>query len=137
MKDLLAVAQELGLQVEPAGEQFKACCTRPEHGDTAPSLFLSPSKQRWYCHGCARGGTAYGLVRWLKPQLTASEAAQLVYGAESGVVLQELQPKSAVAEEAAAMLFAVLMDQQMGDKPDPALLRALHDPSELENLTEV
>lgn len=62
-RPVLEVAQELGLEVEEAGEEYRARC--PVHEDQTPSLYLNPQKNNWYCFGCSKGGGAPHLVKFL------------------------------------------------------------------------
>jgi len=69
LRDIVEVAEELGLELEPqTGGELAACC--PIHGDTNPSLFVNETKQVWFCHGCNRGGNAVTLARFLNADVS-------------------------------------------------------------------
>lgn len=130
MRDLLEVAEELGLELEPAGEEYRCRCQHPGHADAAPSLYLHPGKQEWYCFGCARGGTAYGLVLWMKPEISRGRALRMAAGEEgsAGLVLHTLRRlgRREDSRGEAPALFAVLMGRYAG-RPVSELPRELVD----------
>ena len=58
--DLLDYAQR-SIEFNKKGSEWVAHC--PLHIDKTPSLFISPSKNRFYCQSCHVGG---GIISWLK-----------------------------------------------------------------------
>ena len=130
MRDIIEVALELGLDLEEAGEEYKCRCRHPGHNDQAPSLYIHPGKQSWYCFGCARGGSVYGLALWIKPEMSRSQVLEMVAGeeGEAGMLLHTinriLKPDDGKGE--APALFAALMGQYAG-RPASELPRELID----------
>jgi len=57
--DIVEVIGEY-LSLKREGSNYKAIC--PFHGDTDPSLSVSPSKQIWKCFGCGKGGDVIKFV---------------------------------------------------------------------------
>jgi hypothetical protein len=109
-------------------------------------LYLHPGKQEWYCFGCARGGTVYGLVLWMRPELSRAQALEMVAGEEGADGLKQHTIRRFLQREEievdAPSLFAVLMSRYAGqparelpielvdalacDDPLPALRRFIH-----------
>lgn len=48
------------LEIKKSGSSFKACC--PFHGETTPSLSISPIKQIFKCFGCSLGGDVLDFI---------------------------------------------------------------------------
>lgn len=70
------------LDLRRKGANYTACC--PFHSERTPSFIVSPSRNRWHCYGCDRGGDA---VAFLQQHQTLSfpEAVQWLakrYGIE-------------------------------------------------------
>lgn len=59
-KDIVAVAQRLGLQLKRAGANYRTLC--PFHDDHHPSLFISPRRNSYKCFSCGQGGNVISLV---------------------------------------------------------------------------
>ena len=57
--DIVEVLSEY-LDLKREGSNYKAIC--PFHGDTDPSLSVSPSRQIWKCFGCGKGGDVIKFV---------------------------------------------------------------------------
>ena len=57
--DIVEVISEY-LHLKREGSNYKAVC--PFHGDTDPSLSVSPSRQIWKCFGCGKGGDVIKFV---------------------------------------------------------------------------
>ncbi len=57
--DIVEVLSEY-LDLKREGSNYKAVC--PFHGDTDPSLSVSPSRQIWKCFGCGKGGDVIKFV---------------------------------------------------------------------------
>ena len=57
--DIVEVIGEY-LSLKREGSNYKTIC--PFHGDTDPSLSVSPSKQIWKCFGCGKGGDVIKFV---------------------------------------------------------------------------
>ncbi len=49
------------IQLKRAGSAFRANC--PFHNEKTPSFYVTPSTQRFKCHGCGAGGDAISFVR--------------------------------------------------------------------------
>ncbi len=49
------------IQLKRSGSAFKANC--PFHNEKTPSFYVTPSTQRFKCHGCGVGGDAISFVR--------------------------------------------------------------------------
>ena len=62
-RDILEVAEELGLDLQPSGKDWYACIC-PIHQDTDPSLRVSASGH-WLCYGCSTGGSAAHLYKFI------------------------------------------------------------------------
>lgn len=48
-----------------AGTQYRTNCPLPDHLDNTPSFVVDPTRQKWFCHGCLRGGDAFTFVQEL------------------------------------------------------------------------
>ena len=46
----------------PAGHPQEFVGLGPFHRETKPSFYVHAAKNRFYCHGCGRGGDLLGLV---------------------------------------------------------------------------
>jgi DNA primase len=68
--DIVAVISQY-VALTPAGENLKGLC--PFHGDTKPSMTVSPAKQLYYCFGCGEGGNVFSFVMKMEG-LTFGEA---------------------------------------------------------------
>lgn len=64
--DVLAALADLGLDVEPTGEEAKALCPHPEHEDTTPSWSINLDSGKHHCFSCGFGGSFTYLVMTLK-----------------------------------------------------------------------
>ena len=130
MRNIIEVAVELGLDLEEAGDGYRCRCQHPGHSDPAPSLYMHPGEQELYCFGCARGGSVYGLVLWMKPELSRSQVLEMVAGeeGEAGILLNTIhritKPDEGMGE--APALFAALIGQYAG-RPASELPRELID----------
>lgn len=60
-----AVSQ--GWEMKKEGNEFAVHCPLGTHEDTTASFKINPVKNKWYCHGCNRGG---GSVKWLRVLLS-------------------------------------------------------------------
>jgi len=142
MRDLLEVAQTLGLKLEPAGTEYRCRCQHPGHVDNAPSLYLNPDNQKWYCFGCSRGGGVLGLVRWVKPEWDRQQAVELACGdeGEAGVILETLRSAALRLDESpedGAELFVALMRSYHGRELDCEVVNTLFTPEPLVGLLEL
>jgi DNA primase len=63
------------MTLKKAGSRFMAVC--PFHGDTKPSLSISPDRGLWYCFGCQEGGTAITFIQ-KKENLEFIEAVRFI-----------------------------------------------------------
>lgn len=76
------------IEVIPAGKNFKAKC--PFHGDSSPSLMISPERQSWHCFGCNVGGDIFTFVTKYE-NLEFFEALK-VLAEKAGVKLERVSP---------------------------------------------
>lgn len=58
--DLLEYAEQSHTFKRVGSDSYAALCSK--HQDINPSLFITPSKNLWYCHGCGKGGN---ILNWL------------------------------------------------------------------------
>ena len=70
--DIVEVIGEY-LSLKREGSNYKAIC--PFHGDTDPSLSVSPSRRIWKCFGCGKGGDVIKFVAEYK-NISYFEAAK-------------------------------------------------------------
>ncbi len=59
-KDIVSVAERLGMTLHRYGCHYKALC--PFHDDHHPSLIISPKRNTFKCFSCGEGGDAIQLV---------------------------------------------------------------------------
>jgi hypothetical protein len=141
VRDILEVAELLGLDVEPAGSEYRCRCTHPGHIDQQASLYLNPGNQMWFCFGDSRGGGVLGLVRWIKPEWTREQVVECACGeeGEAGLILHTLRTCSLFREagEDGAELFIALMRSHRGKEPPQAPVDALYLPDPLTGLQEL
>jgi len=57
--DIVAVAG-MWTRLQRRGREWYGLC--PLHSETVPSFHVNPEKQKFYCHGCNRGGDVFRLV---------------------------------------------------------------------------
>ncbi len=98
--DIVEVISEY-LDLKREGSNYKAIC--PFHGDTDPSLSVSPSRQIWKCFGCGKGGDVIKFVSEYEG-ISYFEAAKLL-AQKSGIPVPTVAKKRSPYEEA---LFKVL-----------------------------
>ncbi len=73
------------IQLKRSGSAFKANC--PFHHEKTPSFYVTPSTQRFKCHGCGVGGDAISFVRDHE-NLTFTEAVRKL-ASRAGVMISE------------------------------------------------
>ena len=126
-KDIVTVAQELGLDLEEAGDELRCHC--PHHGDDNPSLYINVAKQKWICFGCRRGGGTVGLYAFIR-QCPFFEALEAVTdGPAFAAYLQMIRARAqADAEDDGDAVAAHMFN---------TLLQAVDDPPTLNQLVAV
>ncbi len=62
IKEKLDIVELIGetVQLKKAGTTFKGLC--PFHGEKTPSFTVTPTRERWHCFGCGRGGDIFNFV---------------------------------------------------------------------------
>lgn len=64
--DLVAfVERQTAATFVRVGAQYRTRCPLPDHLDCSPSFVVDPTRRKWYCHGCLRGGDAFTFVQEL------------------------------------------------------------------------
>jgi len=93
--DIVEVLSEY-LDLKREGSNYKALC--PFHGDTDPSLSVSPSRQIWKCFGCGKGGDVIKFVAEYEGISYLEAAKQLAH--KYGISVPTLTSKSSPYEVA-------------------------------------
>ena len=62
------------------GKEWIGRCPLPDHADRTPSFTVNKAKNRWWCHGCLRGGDVVELARvaWEYDQRDTHVAAAML-----------------------------------------------------------
>jgi len=62
IKEKLDIVELIGetVQLKKAGTTYKGLC--PFHGEKTPSFTVTPTRERWHCFGCGRGGDVFNFV---------------------------------------------------------------------------
>jgi DNA primase len=118
--DIVSLVSQ-SVRLKRRGKDFVGLC--PFHQEKTPSFSVSPSKQRFYCQGCKKGGNAIDFVM-LRDRVEFKDGLRLLAEA-AGIELPAFkQSKESVSERqalleaqsAAAMLFEKLLSHaQHGD----------------------
>jgi DNA primase len=111
--DIVALVGQ-SVRLKRRGKEFVGLC--PFHQEKTPSFSVSPSKQRFYCQGCKKGGNAIDFVM-LRDRVEFKDGLRVLADA-AGIELPSFnQTKESVnerqvlleAQSAAAMFFEKLL----------------------------
>jgi DNA primase len=111
--DIVALIGQ-SVRLKRRGKDFVGLC--PFHQEKTPSFSVSPSKQRFYCYGCEKGGNAIDFVM-LRDRVEFKDGLR-VLAESAGIEMPSFrQTKESVSERqvlleaqsAAAMLFEKLL----------------------------
>src|SRR5580700_1011795 len=111
--DIVALVGQ-SVRLKRRGKDFVGLC--PFHQEKTPSFSVSPSKQRFYCYGCEKGGNAIDFVM-LRDRIEFKDGLRILAEA-AGIELPSFkQTKESVSERqvlleaqsAAAMFFEKLL----------------------------
>src|ERR1700761_2167420 len=72
--DIVALISQT-VKLKRRGKDFVGLC--PFHQEKTPSFSVSPSKQRFYCYGCEKGGNAIDFVM-LRDRVEFMDALRLM-----------------------------------------------------------
>src|ERR1700733_10420931 len=72
--DIVALISQ-SVRMKRRGKDFVGLC--PFHQEKTPSFSVTPSKQRFYCYGCKKGGDAITFVM-LRDRVEFKDALQLL-----------------------------------------------------------
>jgi DNA primase len=111
--DIVALVGQ-SVRLKRRGKDFVGLC--PFHQEKTPSFSVSPSKQRFYCYGCEKGGNAIDFVMQ-RDRLEFKEALRMLAEAAGIEVTGLRQSKETVSERqilleaqsVAAMFFEKLL----------------------------
>lgn len=118
------------LDLKRKGANYTACC--PFHSERTPSFIVSPSRNRWHCYGCGRGGDAVAFIQEHQ-NLSFPEAVQWLakrYGIEvkyekrertEAEVQEARHTEAAIAALEAVQRF--FTEQLAADSPEAAAAR--------------
>lgn len=114
------VAQSVRLKRQ--GKEFVGLC--PFHQEKTPSFAVSPSKQRFYCQGCQKGGNAIDFVMF-RDRVEFKDALRVLAEAANIDLPSFKQTKETISERqilfeaqsAAAMLFEKLLSHPQTGQP--------------------
>jgi DNA primase len=102
------------VRLKRRGKDFVGLC--PFHQEKTPSFSVSPSKQRFYCYGCEKGGNAIDFVMF-RDRVEFKDALRVLAEAANIDLPSFKQTKETISERqilfeaqsAAAMLFEKLL----------------------------
>src|SRR5918997_1651969 len=84
--DIVRVVNDY-VTLKKKGTNWMACC--PFHKEKSPSFSVSPSKDIFYCFGCAKGGSVFNFVMEME-RVSFPEAVRIV-AEKAGVPLPALE----------------------------------------------
>lgn len=90
------------ISVKRAGSSFKANC--PFHHEKTPSFHITPSKQRFHCFGCGKGGDAISFVRDYENLTFTDAVRKLAARAGIHIVEEEGDPQAEQSRRARGRL---------------------------------
>lgn len=73
----------------PSGWAYNRACPFPDHNDKTPSFYYNNIEDRFFCHGCHRGGKAVHFYAYLKKIsiLSAAEILATTLGSMEDVIV--------------------------------------------------
>lgn len=122
--DIVELVQSY-IRLQKTGINYKATC--PFHHEKTPSFVVSPSRQRWHCFGCGKGGGHIDFVMEMEG-LDFKEALE-VLAKRTGVELKREDPRLRSEKtrllqlvEEAAKIFETTLHQSTNPERIPAPL---------------
>jgi DNA primase len=134
--DIVEVVKEHVPLLKKSGKDFAGLC--PFHSEKAPSFYVSPSKNMFYCFGCKQGGDVFKFLM-LAEKLTYVEAVRKL-GEKAGVKVEfeddgKTQERRAMLEaltDASAFYHKYLLESDQAQKARTYLAQRGVKPAALE-----